>query len=1057
MKRLPSLKTLALTLAGLAATYLLFGWLILPRIIQSQAEKFIAEKTGHHLTMNRPEFNPFKLSLHLSGLHLTQSDNEPLLSFQDMVVDFSSASIYRRAFVFDGIRLDGLEATVALLPNGQLNWSVLIDSLKSKDETSNAPLPRLDIQHFVLAGAKLDFSDKRITPAFATRIEPLDLELTDISTLPNETGQYKVYARTMFGASVAWHGDASLDPLAMTGSFSVDDVDLARLSTFFKDLLPIAPPTGKAGMSADYKLAYSARYLDLNLEHMKAKITGLGLHGNGKSSPDVTVENIEAKEGSFNLMKNEFILGSLSVTGTKLDLQQNKMEAKKALELGSLTLENAHVNLATHQATLGNITLKGGGVRATRDAEGRIDLMETLQAASPPAQVKQNKKNVTANTAAEVGWRYRVEKLELSGFAASFRDESVAPAADLALEDIALGLEGISEDWKIVVPLRASFNAHGGGRFEVEGKITPAEPAADIYLKLTELRLIPAQPYLFTVAKLNLVDGRLSTEGRVSYNSKEVGYQGSFALSNLRLNEAESGKLFLTWKSLGSRKFEITQKKLDIGELTLSGLDTQLIINKDKTLSFTRILKQPVADTSTKPVVPPASSTATVPAHPFIVNIDRFRINKSEMDFADYSLALPFGTRIHGLKGIVTGISSQPGTPGQLELDGQVDDYGLARAVGQIDFLNPTDSMDLKVVFRNVEMTRLTPYSATFAGRKIASGKLSLDLQYKIHQRQLLGDNQVTIDQLVLGDRVESPEAKNLPLDLAIAILQDSDGRIDLGLPISGSLDDPQFSYGGIIWKAIVNVFTKIATAPFRALGALFGGGEQFENIAFEAGNTHLTPPEREKLVRLAAVLSKRPNLSIEIHGVYAEADRVALQDRQLRRTVLEKSGQLIEGDPGPISTHQPKIQSALESLFSDRFGSGELAALKEGFRKANPGQLEESNTGKIMSRLSGLFHEKRNLNEQEVSHMKGADFYAVLFARLRDKVVVDNERLLALATARGEFTATVLKAAGAPAERLAVLVAEKIEAEGRDIPIKLVLGTTAKIAVPAASGVAAN
>ena len=133
------------------------------------------------------------------------------------------------------------------------------------------------------------------------------------------------------------------------------------------------------------------------------------------------------------------------------------------------------------------------------------------------------------------------------------------------------------------------------------------------------------------------------------------------------------------------------------------------------------------------------------------------------------------------------------------ELDGQVDDYGLARAVGQIDLFNPTDYTDIKVVFRNVEMNRLTPYSATFAGRKIESGKLSLDLEYKIKNRQLQGDNQIIMNKLILGERVESPTAMNLPLDLAIAILEDSDGVIDLGLPVSGSLDDPQFSYGGII------------------------------------------------------------------------------------------------------------------------------------------------------------------------------------------------------------------------------------------------------------------
>jgi hypothetical protein len=300
------------------------------------------------------------------------------------------------------------------------------------------------------------------------------------------------------------------------------------------------------------------------------------------------------------------------------------------------------------------------------------------------------------------------------------------------------------------------------------------------------------------------------------------------------------------------------------------------------------------------------------------------------------------------------------------------------------------------------------------------------------------------MDQLTLGEKVNSPDAKDLPLDLAISILQDADGRIDLGLPVSGSLDDPKFSYGGIIWQAITNVLTRIATAPFRALGALFGGDEKFENIAFEVGNAQLTPPEREKLVHLATVLLKRPTLSLSVHGVYADTDRVALQDLQLRRLVALKSGQHLEAedDPGPLSTRQPKVQSALETLFSDSLGGGELAALKDGFRKANPGSLTESTSGKVLAGLTGLFREKRILSAQEVAVLKGADFYAVLFERLRSGVAVDDKQLLNLASARAEATVAVMKEAGIPMARLAVLAIEKIQAEGRDVPVKLVLGT---------------
>ena len=1031
--RLPSFKTWALIFLGLVVACLLFGWLMLPRIIQSQAEKFIAEKTGHHLSMNLPEFNPLELSLHLSGVRLTQPNDEPLLAFRELVVDLSAASFYRRAFVFDGIRLDGLEAAVILLPNGQLNWSALIDALKGKDEKSDSPLPRFNIHSFSLSGAKLDFSDKRIAPAFTTRIEPLDMELTEISTVSSDKGQYKVSARTIFGARLDWHGEISLDPLTMNGNVSVADVDIARLASYLKDKLPIMPPAGIAGLSTDYRLGYAGGQLDMSLQHMTAKLTGLRLRGNRGFDPAVEIDTVEAKEGSFDLKKNDFALGTLGVIGSKLELLGGKANARKTLELGSFTLEDAHVNLATHQATLARIVMKDGRVRATRNARGGIDIMEALRAVSPPAPSRSVKKSEVANAVAEAGWHYRVGKLELSGFGAAFRDESVTPAAELALEDIAVGLQGISEDWSMAVPLQASFKVRTGGSFEAQGNVVPFGPAADVRLKLTELNLTPVQPYLSTAVNLNLVEGRLSTEGRASYNAKEAGFRGSFALRNLRLNESDNGNLFLTWKSLGSREFEVTPKKLDMSELALAGLDTKLIINKDKTVSLTKIIKQRATANPTATATPSVPPKAAAPAHSFLVNIDRLRVSSSEMDFADYSLALPFGTRIHDLHGVVTGLSSQPDAPGQLELDGQVDDYGLARAVGQVDLLNPADFMDLKVVFRNIEMTRLTPYSATFAGRKIDSGKLSLDLEYKIHQHQLQDENKIVMDQLVLGERVESPEAKNLPLDLAIAILKDSDGRIDLGLPVSGSLDDPHFSYGGIIWKAIVNVFTRIATAPFRALGALFGGGEKFDNIAFEAGDAQLTPPEREKLVRLAGALGKRPNLSIEVHGVYAEMDRAALQDRQLRRNVLESSGQHVEGDsdPGPISMHQPRIQAALENMFSTGFGKVELAMLKEDFRRTNA--------------------------KQEVTQPKGAEIYAVLYDRLRHAVVVDDVQLLALAKARGESTVTALEAAGAPAERVAVRAAEKVETEGRDVPLKLVLGAATKSVAPAAAGVPAN
>ncbi|MDA8256248.1 MAG: DUF748 domain-containing protein [Betaproteobacteria bacterium] len=1060
----------ALIMAGVVTAILGFAWLALPGIVQWQAEKYIAEKTGHRLTLARPEINPLALSLRLRELRLVDAAGAPLLGFGELLVDLAAASLSRRAWVFDEIRLDGLHASLVQRQEGGSNWSPLLDALQSKEQTPESKgLPRLDIRRLRVGGAQLEFADRRLTPAFATRIEPLDLELTEVSTLPDDSGKFRLSAKTSFGAQLAWQGDVTLNPLASSGRFDLGEVDLARLAPLLQDKLPIAPPAGIAALGADYRWSRSAETSSLKFEQIALSVSALRLLPvPGAASPQLSVERIAVKDGYFDLDTQQLALGSIQLQGNRLDAVQDKKGLVPMLSLDDIILSEAKLDLGQRQATLAALAIKGGGLSLRRDAQGRIDLPALFakpgtKSGAKPATPAPAEKTATAEKAAP--WRYRIGQATLAGFAVALRDESVAPAIALGLGNIAVAVDGVSENFTAPLPLKASLDVSSGGRLEVSGTLTPADAATDLKVKLANLALKPVQPYVARYAALELVGGRVSAEGRVTRNAKTSGYRGSFAVRDLRLNEAGTQTVFLAWKALATGELELSPNSLGIPLLSLDGLDTKLIIDQDKSTNLKRVLHRQddaasaVSPAPTPAAAPAASQTATPAAAPggaapgkpeppgFLVNVDRLRFRNGALFFADNSLMLPFGTRIHGLRGSIVGLSSKPGAPGQVELDGEVDEFGLARAVGQADFFHPTDFMDLKVIFRNVEMTHLTPYSATFAGRKINSGKLSLELEYKIKQRQLQGENQIVIDRLELGERVASATAKDLPLDLAIAILSDSDGRIELGLPISGSLDDPQFSYGAIVWKAITNVLTKIITAPFRALGALFGGGEKLDSIAFEAGAARLSPPEREKLLRLVTVLDKRPGLTLAVGGTWSEADRVALQDLQLRRSVAEKSGQGAgeKGDPGPLTTRTPKVQAALESLYGDRFGGAELAALKEGFRKANPGQLEESLTGKMMSRLSGLMREPRSLSESEVGQLKGADFYAVLFERMRAKEVVKDDVLQALATRRAEHALEQLKAAGGPEARLSQGAATRSEATGRDIPLKLEAGAAKK------------
>ncbi|EEF23049.1 conserved hypothetical protein, partial [Ricinus communis] len=286
------------------------------------------------------------------------------------------------------------------------------------------------------------------------------------------------------------------------------------------------------------------------------------------------------------------------------------------------------------------------------------------------------------------------------------------------------------------------------------------------------------------------------------------------------------------------------------------------------------------------------------------------------------------------MNGVVTGLSSSRDTHSQIELDGRVNEYGMARIRGNLNAFAPREDTDINVVFKNVDMVSTSPYAMKFAGYKVADGKISLDLQYKIHDSQLDGANQVVIDNLTLGERVDSPDAFKLPLSLAIAILKDSDGRIDLGVPVTGSMDDPQFNYGVVIRKAIFNVLTRIVTAPFRALGSLFGGsGEQLEAIDFDPGSDTLLPPEREKLAKVAQILAKRPQLKLSVPGQYSEAsDGAVLKARALRAEIDKRAGiKLQTGErPGPLDLGDRAVRNAMRGLYAERFGSAELDKQKK-------------------------------------------------------------------------------------------------------------------------------
>jgi hypothetical protein len=1048
MKFAPILRSKAVLIPLFVVVFFyLFAWAGLPRLVHWQAEKQVLERSGHVLNMGLPEINPFKLTVRIPKLNLATPEGEQLVSFEHLFVDVSGTDLFTGLIALDQIDLKNLNLNVALLPEGKNNFTALLDAFKTDEpeEEENTEPPAFLLSHLLISDAAVNFEDRRKPDGLKTTFAPLNLELRDLATRSENDGDFVLNAVTGLDAELKLRAQIQLADPSAVGEFSLTGLNIAKLEPLLAPLLPTAPPAGSADLALNF---------DVNLKDASEEIP-----------PKVLINNINAEVREFNIAAKPqgasvaAQFNKLNINNASFDLQTNKAELAgillaglqlnhsnkaKAIGLDAIEVGPIAVDLTEQHAEVNAATLKGGLVNVKRNAKGELDLMAAINDWIPPTKPAEKQAEADDEIAEESKpWTYAVNTIDLSGIQANIQDQTVSPALNIGLNNIAVSTSGVTQDLSKNLPLKASLNVASGGSIAVNGTINPSTTATQMNVEVNALALKPAQPFIAQFAKLNLVSGAIYTKGKATYNAKEQGYVGSLTIGSLRLNEAGTNNSFFEFKKLFTPGLRVNAQGLNIQRLTLEGLDTALLIAKDKSTNISRILVNKEEPKTAAEQTPETTKTADNTPPAFAVNIDRFNIANSELDFADESLFIPFGTRIHSLEGVVNGLSNKPGTRGELALKGAVDEFGEADAQGTINLLDPTNYMDIAVKFSNVEMRNLTPYSGTFANRKIESGKLSLNLVYNIENQQLNSSNQVIVDKLKLGERVQSPQGRDLPLELAIAILEDSNGRIDLGLPITGDLNDPQFSYGAIVWKAIGNVLTKIVTAPFRALGALFGGGDADElgKIEFTAGANTLSPSQREGLKKLGEALTTRPNLALTVQGTWAPADKTAIQNLQMRRAVATQAGEKLQADenPGPLALNSEATQKALEALFEKRFSGGELASLKTGFRKANPGQLEQGVAGKALGQITNLFKDTRELSDSEVNALKGKNFYAVLAQKLQDSEEVSAAQLQALATQRQQVVSTGLTAAGVPAERVKTDAPKETEAsDEKTVPMEL-------------------
>jgi hypothetical protein len=467
------------------------------------------------------------------------------------------------------------------------------------------------------------------------------------------------------------------------------------------------------------------------------------------------------------------------------------------------------------------------------------------------------------------------------------------------------------------------------------------EPALEFDVRVDRLALGAAQPYVGALADLSLESGYLNLEGRFGHDGGEpLGVEADLEIVDFLVTETDAGTRLGSWSRLAVDQLDLSvhDQRLAISEIRVEQPYGDIRIDADGRVNLGRVSREEAVEGGG---AEPATSEEAEPAEApvaFGVTIGRVLIEDAAADFVDESLPLPFSATIAKLGGSLTTIATASAEPSSVDLEGVVDEHGSVRVSGVITPLDFKRNTDLDVVFENVDVPKFSAYSIPFAGREIASGRLDLDLGYRVNDGRLVGENRLVLRDFELGEKVPHPGAASLPLGLAVGLLKDPSGKIDIDLPVRGDLNDPEFGYGRVIARALANLVVKIATSPFALLGNLVGAEpDELEYINFLPGRADLTPPEAERVQKLTEALSLRPVLRLEISGVIdRDVDSLALRTMSVDAQIESRLSTTASAGDDSAGFAERRLE-AIEAMYRESAGeeAPPLEALRDRFTTA--------------------------------------------------------------------------------------------------------------------------
>nr|WP_249677727.1 DUF748 domain-containing protein [Pseudomonas sp. PIA16] len=907
-------RTLA-AIVALIAVYSLLGFLILPGIGLRIANQQLANYSTVPAHLDRLEFNPFSLELTLWGLRLGEPGTEQV-AFERLYANLQLDSLWTRALHLEAVELDKPRTELLFNKDGTLNLAQLFKlppSTPAKpDEPPSKPFP-LRIGSIKLVEGYLHFKDMRPSEPIEFLYNSMNLELNNLSTLPDDNADMTLVAAGPAGGRIDWSGKISLVPITSEGKLKVTDGKMKVWWPYVRDALPLALQDGNFSLSTDYQLNLS-KETELNLSNVAVSIAPFAIN-----TPD-----------GRPLVKLE----RLDVSDTSLDL------AKQLVTVGKIRSQNLET-------------------WAAREADGQLDWQKLFAQPAKPAPQEKNAP-ATADAKPETQpvpsapskpWQVLLKDVQLRDYKVHLADRVPKEPVALELGPLNLDLQNFDSLNKSPFNLKLDTGLGKQGKISASGEVNLNPVSAKLKVTTQDIDLRVAQSYITPFIRMELRSGMLGSDLAVNLKSTEplaLTVTGRAQVDQLHTLDTLKTRDFVKWQQLVLEgvNFDLGNS-LSIDKVNLLQPYARFMINEDRTTNINDMLIAQPAGAPTAPAAKTASNDK-----PMAIHIGQVNINDGSANFADFSLTPNFATAVQQLNGQIGTIDSREQKPAKVDIKGKVDRYAPVTIQGSLNPFDPMASLDIATSFKRVELTTLTPYSGKFAGYRIRKGRLNLDLHYLITKGQLKAENKVVVEQLQLGEKVDSPDAVNLPLKLAIALLKDTDGKISIELPVTGDLNNPQFSVMPIVWQTLRNLIVKAAAAPFKLLGGLISGGDSADlsNVAFAPGSSELSADAQASLTKLAAALKARPALHLEVEGTSAatsDGPLIAQQrlDREYQANyykILQRRGDKVPAQASMLTVPEDEKPAMLEAIYRTRLKGQPPAEWEQLDKKERTAKLQQ-------------------------------------------------------------------------------------------------------------------